>query len=142
MRVEEEFSDIIQNIESAIVTAYDSNPDLVDSDVLKAIDMLIGEYEREKRGRDGMARAPAGRAHAVYNQCRRVCEWRLGRQSLNEGESIDDDVQPGELSAAELVLCLKRLRKSIRLWHKQGGRQGYLTYVRQFIADANARLHT
>ena len=38
------------------------------------------------------------------------------------------------------LLSLRRLRKSIRLWHKQGGRQGYLKYVREFLDDASSRI--
>ena len=140
MRIEEEFADVLQNIESAIVTVFDDYPDLVDRDVLTAIDRLMGAYEREKRKREGAAQAPSGRARAVYEQCRRICEWRLGRQLLNEGESTSEEPQPGELSVPQLLRCLKRLRSSIRLWHKQGGRQGYLTYVRQYLTDASAQI--
>lgn len=137
VNVEEEYADVLQNIESAIVVQFECTPDLVDREVLAAIDRLIGAYEQEKRNRDGVTRVPSGRARGVYDQCRRICEWRLGRRPLNEGEQgNDDDPQPGELSIPELLLCLKRLRKSIRLWHKQGGRQGYLRYVREFLADA------
>ena len=140
MRIEEEYADVLQNIESAIVTVYESSPELVDLDVLSAIEVLIRAYERERRNRDGVTVTPSGRARAVYEQCRRMCEWRLGRQSLNKGESDGDHPLPGELSVPELMLCLKRLRKSMRVWHKKGGRQGYLIYVREFIADANSRL--
>ena len=121
---------------------YESSPELVDRDVLSAIESLIRAYERERRNRDGVTVTPSGRARAVYEQCRRMCEWRLGRQSLNKGESDSDSDHPlpGELSGPELMLCLKRLRKSMRVWHKKGGRQGYLIYVRGFIADANSML--
>jgi hypothetical protein len=37
------------------------------------------------------------------------------------------------LTAAELVLCLKRIRKSIDFWTKEGGRQGYLNYVSEYV---------
>jgi hypothetical protein len=133
MRIEEEYADVLQNIESAIVAVFDSHPDLTDRDVIAAIDRLMNAYDREKRKAQGVVQPPPGRARFVYEQCRRVCEWRLGRQPLNEGEASSEDPPPGELSIAELLRCLKRLRKSVRLWHKQGGRQGYLTYVRQFL---------
>jgi hypothetical protein len=38
-----------------------------------------------------------------------------------------------EFSENELVPCFKRIRKSIRRWTKVGGRQGYLTYISQFM---------
>ncbi len=140
VRVEEEYADVLQNIEAAIIAVFDGNPSVVDRDVLAAIDALIGAYQREKRNRVGVTRCPPGRAGAVYKQCRHVCEWRLGRQPLNEGESVGADFPSEELAVSELILCLKRIRKSIRLWHKQGGSQGYLKYVRQFLDDANSRI--
>ena len=140
MRVEEEYADVLQNIEAAIIAVFDGDPSVVDRNVLAAIDALIGAYERERKNRGGVTRCPPGRAGAVYEQCRRVCEWRLGRQALNEGELVEDDFRSEELSVSELILCLKRLRKSIRLWHKQGGRQGYLKYVRQFLDDASSQI--
>jgi len=140
MRVEEEFAGILYSIESAIVAVFDSRPDLVDKDVLVAIEALIREYEREKRNRPGMTLVPPGQAKAVFEECRRVCEERLGRNSLTEGEASLSEPREGEVSVPELMRCLKRLRKSVRLWHKQGGHQGYLTYVRRFIAGKDAAL--
>jgi len=69
-----------------------------------------------------------------------MCEWRLGRQPLNAGDPAAAPPPTGELSIAELVLCLQRIRKSVRLWNGQGGRQGYLDYVRQFLGDAGRGL--
>ena len=140
MRVEEEYADVLQNIEAAIIAVSDGNSSVVDRDALAAVNALIGAYERERRNRGGVTRCPPRRARAVYEQCRRVCEWRLGRQPLNEDESIGDDFRSEDLTMFELILCLKRLRKSIRLWHKQGGRQGYLKYARQFLDDASSRI--
>jgi hypothetical protein len=31
------------------------------------------------------------------------------------------------------VLCLKRIRKSIQLWRREGGRRGYFEVVGQFL---------
>src|SRR6185295_12396749 len=124
MRVEEEYADVLQNIESAIVTVFSRSSGIVDRDVVAAVEALINGYVRERPGRVAPAVGPPGRARVVYEQCRRICEWRLGRQPLNENESPEDDPRPGELSVSELILCLKRLRKSVRLWHARGGAQG------------------
>lgn len=140
MRVEERYADVLQNIESAIVTVFDSTPKLVDRDVLAAVTSLIKGYAREKAGRAVQSPGPSGRARIVYEQCRRICEWRLGRAPLNEGEPREDDPRPGELSVPEILLCLKRLRKSLRLWHARGGPRGYLEYVQQFLDDLDACL--
>lgn len=140
LSVEEKYPDVLQNIETAIVAVFEENSSLVDRDVLAAIDALISAYTRERAGREGAAPGPPGRAQVVYASCRHLCEWRLGRKPLNEGEATADDPKPGELSVSELILCLKRIRKSIRLWHSSGGRQGYLHYVSQFLGQAATEL--
>jgi hypothetical protein len=131
MRVEEKYADVLQNIESAIVTVFAGNPKLSDRDVLAAVKSLTRGYVREKSGRVVVSPGPPGRARAVYEQC----VWRLGRQPLNEGEPQEEDPRPGEITVSEILLCLKRLRKSIRLWHSRGGPRGYLEYVRQFLGE-------
>ena len=139
MRVEEQYFDVLQNIEGAIVAVYEDQPALLDIDVLDSIDALIRRYSREKEGRGAPAVKLSDRAQRVFDFAGRACEWRLGRQSMNPGESKRDDVQFDLLSVSELVLCLQRIRSSVRLWNKQGGRQGYLDYVRQFLSEAMRR---
>ncbi len=135
-RVEDQYSDVLQNIEYAIVTVYEGDRRLADRDVLAAIDALLRTYTSEGANREAVAVGPPGRARAAYEQCRRICEWRLGRTRLNDGDPGDAGPQPGELSVAEVILCLKRIRKSVRLWHAHAGHQGYLDYVSRFLDDA------
>ncbi|MDR3700627.1 MAG: hypothetical protein P4L56_13370 [Candidatus Sulfopaludibacter sp.] len=33
----------------------------------------------------------------------------------------------------ELVGCLRQIQKSVRRWPERGGRQGYLTFVSQYV---------
>jgi hypothetical protein len=138
MSIEEEYADVLQNIEVAIVEAFEENPKLTDRDALAAMKALINGYSREMSGRSAMPPSlPAG-ARIVYEECRRMCEWRLGRQPLNEGDPHMDVHGPDDLSVTEIVLCLKRLRKSIRFWHAENGPRGYLRYVSAFLGDADA----
>ena len=134
-RVEEEYADILFGIETAIVSVVSEVPDLVDKSVLAAIDALIALYTTEiRRGRRSRP-APAGRAGVVYERCLLVCEWQLGRGDMTRDPVGGIPRRRGEFTLSELSMCLKRLRKSIRLWHKQGGRRGYLSYVREFIEE-------
>jgi hypothetical protein len=136
VKIEEQYFDVLQNIETAIVAAYDDNPRLLDLDVMDALDVLIRSYTLEERG--GSPRRPAGSgpSQRVLDVARPICEWRLGRQSLNPADPGDGRLTTGRLSVAELVVCLKRIRNSVRLWTARGGRQGYLDYVRHFLEDA------
>ena len=36
-------------------------------------------------------------------------------------------------SLADILLCLERIRKSVKLWNEQSGRQGYLDYISEFL---------
>jgi hypothetical protein len=41
--------------------------------------------------------------------------------------------QPKPITADEIVACLKRIRKSVQRWTKEGGRRGYLTFVEGYV---------
>ena len=138
-RVEEEYADILFGIETAIVNVVSEAPNLVDKNVLAAVEALIALYSTEiRRGRRSRP-APAGRAGVVYERCLLVCEWQLGRSDVEWAPVGGSRRDRGELTVSELLMCLKRLRKSIRLWHKQRGRRGYLSYVREFIEEVGGR---
>ena len=134
-RVEEEYVDILLGIEAEIVSVASEAPNLVDKNVLAAIDALIALYSTETRRVRRSRPAPTGRSGVVYERCLLVCEWQLGRKVLARAPVGGNRRGRGELTVPELSRCLKRLRKSIRLWHKQGGRRGYLSYVREFIEE-------
>jgi len=135
VRVEDQYFDVLQNIETAIVAVYEDESGLLDVEVLDAINALIRTYAWEKDGRGAPTLRLSDRAQRVFDSSRRMCEWRLGRQSLNSGTVERGETKPDELTVSDIVLCLQRIRSSVRLWNKQGGRQGYLDYVRQFLVQ-------
>jgi hypothetical protein len=129
----EEFQDVLQNIEYAIMGAYGVEPDLLDLDVIDALDVLIRRYVLEEQGRTPPTPRLADRARRVFDAAEAVCEMRLGRAALSEDSP--DAMLPPELlhSVADIILCLKRIRKSVNFWNNQAGRQGYLDYVSSFM---------
>jgi len=133
MAFKEEYEDVLQNMEFAIMQAYQEQADLIDAEVLTAIEWLIRSYGREATGKSGSSRPLKGISGEVALKVKQMCEWRLGRASLSEeeGESVDKDMTPKTLE--EIVDCLKWIQSSIKLWTKKGGRQGYLNFVRQFF---------
>lgn len=130
----EQFLDVLQNIEQAIFRVYQNQPDLLDLDVIDALDALIRRYAGERQGRIPSPPRLAERAAKVFSAAERMCEWRLGRAALNEE---DDTVIPQEQanSLDDIVLCLKRIRKSVHTWNEQAGRQGYLDYIAHFLGQ-------
>ncbi len=62
-----------------------------------------------------------------------MCEWRLGREAIDTEEKHLQMKVTKSLSVEEMIVCLKRIRKSVETWNKQGGRKGYLEYIDQFL---------
>ena len=126
MKIEEQFEDVLQNIESGIVQVYQQHPEL-------ALEALIQLFNAEVRGKPIELHQLPGVLGEVVRAAKAMCELRLGR-----GQLLDEHYQPIEfqltpLTPAEIVACLKRLRKSIQFWGKAGGRQGYLNYIVNFV---------
>lgn len=132
MLLHEQYPDVLQNIEFAIISIYRDQPDLLDYDVADALNALIQYYRHKTAPIEGREPNLHERAAAVFNSVRAMAEWRLGRQS--EFVSSDGQVDPPEsISQDELVQCLKYILKSVKFWNEEAGRQGYLNYVKQFI---------
>jgi len=136
MKIEDQYADILQNIEASIVAVYKDEPNLLDLDVLDALDALIRVYGWEREARGTPTLRLSQRAQHVYDMTRNTCEWILGRESLRP--SIIERIQfkSGEKTISEILLCLKKIRSSVHFWNKENGRQGYLTYIRLFLNNS------
>ena len=132
-KIEEKYEDILQNIESGVISVYHAHPELTDWDVEVAYDALMQFYNAEVRHKPADLRQLAGYQAGVALAAQAMCEWRLGRVALldEHDQPIDLSVEP--ITAAEIVVCLKRLRKSVQFWTKANGRQGYLNYISEFV---------
>jgi hypothetical protein len=131
--VVERFPDLLQNIEVAILSVYASQPDLLDLDVIDALDALVRTYAAEQDSRVPPKLRLSERAAFVVDAVRGMCEWRLGRAAL-QGDEPDTSIPPVVAnSVADVLLCLKRVRKSVHTWNEQAGRQGYLDYIDNFL---------
>jgi hypothetical protein len=131
---EQEYEDILQNIEFAIVGAYRESPEITDWTVEAALDGLIRGYQAEASGRAAPVLRLAGLEQQLYSRVREMCEWRLGRRQLIL--TADEQQELPEIppkTVQEIVACLKRVRTSVKRWHKSGGRRGYLDFVSQYI---------
>ncbi|MGI0486761.1 hypothetical protein ACN4EK_15075 [Pantanalinema rosaneae CENA516] len=132
MAIEEEHQDVLQNLEFAIINLYRQTPDLIDAEVLTAIEALIRTYSAEAQGKSVSNRPIRGLSQTVAEAVKQMCEFRLGRSHPVDAESDLGELPP-PISVDILVACLKRIQSSIKFWSKREGRQGYLNYVQQFI---------
>ncbi len=135
---EDKYLDVMQNIEAPIVDLYRANPTMLDWDVEQALDALIRAYQAEERPRftPAVRLSPLGKQ--LHDGVRAMCEWRLGRGPLpypqmQDGKGRETSAQPEPKTLVEIIACLQRIRRSVSLWTREGGRQGYLTYVNRFF---------
>ena len=133
MDVEQDYLDILQNIESAIMSVYRENPLLVDFDVEAAINALISLYHAQAQNHEARRPNLNERATLVYEQVESMCEFRLGREEFLSADMRERGPRPEPVTLDVIVACLKRIRKSVQRWNKEGGRQGYLTFVGRFV---------
>jgi hypothetical protein len=113
---EDECLDVLQNIETAIVSVYREHHDLLDYDVDKVLNLLWTEYRNEKQGRTTAAPKLGENAQLVYDRVKERCEWRLGRTMMRAGKK-SLQIKPEPISLDEIMNCLKRIRKSVDLWN-------------------------
>jgi len=133
MQIEDQFLDVLQNIESAIVSVYHTHPELADWDVEAALESLTQVYHAEARHKSAEPRQLTGNQAEVVRAVQAMCEWRLGRAPLQDERDQLVERPSAPLTTTEMIACLKRLRKSVQFWTKSGGRQGYLNYIVNFI---------
>lgn len=134
MRVEEQYMDVLQNIEFGIVQYYHMFPAINDYNVMRALEALIDEYTGEKIGRPPRNFRLSDTESNLVGTIRMVCEWRLGREESEETEDAEQTpAETGGIGVDEIILCLKRLLKSVNRWNKEGGTRGYLNFIVQYV---------
>src|ERR1051326_3767286 len=124
-KVEEEFLDVLQNIEFALVGVFSEHEKLTDYGADYALETLVKQYTAELLGRTPPP-VPKFQPHEqeAYDSVKAMCDWRLGRGKLED--EFGQEVDLGDKIALEdMIACLKRIRSSIQLWTKKLGRRGY-----------------
>jgi hypothetical protein len=115
-----------------LIDSYASNDvSVIDLHVLEALEATRRLFAAEAQGRTFQPRLGDERVRELFTGLRGASELLLGRTSAD----IDDrTTEPSEsIDIDTLVRCLKQLEKSVKLWSEQGGRKGYLLYIRQFL---------
>jgi hypothetical protein len=131
---EEQYLDVLHNIESAIVLVSQEHSEMLDLDVENALKALIRTYRAEKDNHPVSPPRLSELEEEIYDEVKSMCELRLGRAELTteDGQQVDLPIEP--LTIDEIIACLKRIQRSVKRWSKQHGRRGYLDFVQQFIA--------
>ena len=131
MTFEDQYLDVLQNIEFAIISVYREQPGFAG----------LGR----PAGHRGIARSATVQRLAarprtpvtlpeteaqLFARVQEFCELRLGRGGLG---MAPERLPAQDKTVEEIVACLRRIRKSVERWNKRGGQQGYVTFVSQFI---------
>jgi hypothetical protein len=130
MKFEDEYLDVLQNIEFAIISVYREHSDLRDYAVMRALDALIECYRAESRGHAPKQFNLPEKEALIFQRTKDLCEFRLGRGGLGTEAEI---LPTRDKTVDEILACLRRIRKSVDRWNKHGGPQGYLKFASQFI---------
>jgi len=133
MRFEDKYLDVLQNIEFGIVMTYREYPEMTDYDVMRVLEALIDSYAAEKIGREPRKQPTSEVERVMFENVRRMCEWRLGRKELDEDSQAEEEQKVNPITVDELLLCLKKILKSVNMWNEEFGAQGYLKFVSQYV---------
>ena len=130
---EEQYIDVLQNIESSLFSIYHKYPQMTDHGALYVVEALLKVYSGELQGRTTPVPKFQTHEQEACDSVRAICEWRMGRAQLKDekGDESSPDITP--ITVEETVACLKRIKKSIEFWQKRGGRRAYAEYVGQFL---------
>ncbi|MFQ5829994.1 MAG: hypothetical protein ACE5JD_12690 [Candidatus Methylomirabilia bacterium] len=130
MGLEDKHLDVLQNIEFAIVSVYRERSDLLDYDVMRALDALIDVYRAESRGHIPKEIHLPEQESFIFQRTKDMCEFRLGRKELKHNMQA---ISREEETVDEILACLRKIRRSVDRWNKRGGLQGYLQFVCQYV---------
>jgi hypothetical protein len=141
---EENYIDVLHNIEAAIVSTYRGNQqEMTDWDASRALEALVAHYQAERKGHEARDVFLKPIPQEVFDKVFTVCEFTLGRLSLQVETkkkkwgiipvTSREKIKPEPKTIDELIACLRHIQKSVQFWTKEAGRQGYLNYIDQFI---------
>ncbi|HEY0946910.1 MAG TPA: hypothetical protein VGD81_16640 [Opitutaceae bacterium] len=129
MPIHEDYEDVLQNLEISVISLYHRNPEMTDYTAERAYTAAYERYRAEQRGNPPKPHTLTGLDAEAYEAVCAMCEFRLGRNPGPEPKGTP--IEP--ITTEEIVTCLRRLMRSVRLHTNRAGRQGYLNFVAHFV---------
>ena len=123
MTFEEEHQAILRDLEAGIVEIYKNNPELTDHNVDKALQLLIRSYEADVKGKRHPVMKFSTLEKLIYQRLLNTSEFWMNQREA--GMTV--------YNKETVILCLKRIYKSINSWTRRNGMRGYLDFVKAFI---------
>ncbi|MGH7944960.1 MAG: hypothetical protein ACREH8_24085 [Opitutaceae bacterium] len=129
MSVPEEYEHVLRDLERSVIETWRKNPGMTDHVALRAYEAAYAHYRAEQRGHPAKPHGLTGIDGATFDALGAACERWLGRGAGSGGKA--SRIEP--ISAEEMVACLRRLIRSVKLHTERAGRQGYLNFVGPFL---------
>lgn len=133
MLIEEEFENLMLNIEIQVVSISGQHPNLHDASVDRVYNAFLSRYKALSKGKE--ARKPSLKSveEELYLLIEGICDFFTGdSEYFGEGKFLVE-LDAEKASYENMVAIFKRLRKSLRTWTKRGGSKGYIYYITQFL---------
>ena len=129
MKITDDNLPVLQNLEFSVVQIWRANPVMSDYSALRAYETAFQMYRAELRGHVPKPSALTGLDELMFQALKAMCEFQLGR-----GPSpIDNRANIHPISLELLMDCLRELGRSTERHTKAHGRQGYLTFIDEFV---------
>jgi hypothetical protein len=130
---EDKYLDVLHNIETALVHAYEEHAEMTDWETRDAVKALMRAYKAELNKRVAPPLNLKPLVQSAYDDVKMICDWQLGRATLLTEDGKIPAELPSPKTLDEIIACLQRILRSIELWQKEGGRRGYYKFVSQFL---------
>jgi hypothetical protein len=125
---------LMQSLELNLTNYYNEQPQLIDFDVSDAFNALVRHYKAKLENRSFTPNLK-GRSKEVFEMLQAIGDAFVS-SGLYPGEDNPDSLALKDMESytlEDVLSCFKRLQSSLKLWTKEGGRQGYLNYISQFV---------
>lgn len=130
---EDKYNDQLRSMEMALVITYREHEEMTDWETLEAINAAIRTYTAEQRRRQTPTLALRPLTQQSYIALKLTCDGWLGRAPVFDESGQMAELGEQALSLTEILDCLKRIRRSVEMWQKEGGRRGYFNFIDQFL---------
>ena len=130
MNSDDPYLDVLQNLESTVVGTYRENSEMTDYAPMRVYEALIEKYSAEKMHRPAKPHDLSLLEKVLYERVHGMCEWRMGRDGELK-EQLGTENTPA-IDLEVMIICLKKLSKSLNKWTKRNGRRGYIDFISQF----------
>ncbi|MEZ4632298.1 MAG: hypothetical protein R2880_16575 [Deinococcales bacterium] len=118
--------DKFELIESTVIKVFKQDPDLIDMEMLAAYEALSRLY-RAKAQAKNLSSKP--RLNEKSQKLYQVIAQAIDQKLATFAEGDERYLEESKIFAS----CLRRLEKSVKMWTRKHGRQGYLKFICGFI---------